>query len=78
HTLTNRPIMLPPDVAIDVVVVTPEKGISVTLDGQDMFVVKSGDTVSVAKSQFDINIVNSPHHDYWEILRTKLGWGGLP
>ena len=78
HTLTNRPIMLPPDVAIDVVVVTPEKGISVTLDGQDIFVVRSGDTVRVAKSQFDINIVNSPHHDYWEILRTKLGWGGLP
>ena len=78
HTLTNRPIMLPPDVAIDVNVVKPEKGISVTLDGQDMFVVKSGDTVSVAKSQFDINIVTSPHHDYWEILRTKLGWGGLP
>jgi NAD+ kinase len=78
HTLTNRPIMLPPDVVIDVVVVMPEKGIAVTLDGQDMFVVKPGDTVRVAKSQFDINIVNSPHHDYWEILRTKLGWGGLP
>lgn len=78
HTLTNRPIILPPNVSIDIVVVTPEMGISVTLDGQDLFVVKSGDTVKVKKSQFDINIVNSPHHDHWEILRTKLGWGGLP
>ncbi len=78
HTLTNRPIMLPPEVSIDVVVLTPEEGISVTLDGQNLFVLKSGDRVRVKKSPYDINLVNSPHHDYWEILRTKLGWGGLP
>lgn len=78
HTLTNRPIMLPPDVKIDVVVLTPEEGISVTLDGQNLFMLNSGDRVTVKKSPYDINLVNSPHHDYWEILRTKLGWGGLP
>jgi len=78
HTLTNRPIMLPPEVSIDVVVLTPEEGISVTLDGQNLFMLKSGDRVRVKKSPCDINLVNSPHHDYWEILRTKLGWGGLP
>jgi NAD+ kinase len=78
HTLTNRPIMLPPDVSIDVVVMTPEEGISATVDGQDLFILKSGDTVQVKKSRFDIKLVTSPYHDYWEILRTKLGWGGLP
>ena len=50
HTLTNRPIMLPPDVSIEVVVLSPEEGISVTLDGQNLFLLKSGDRVAIMKS----------------------------
>ncbi|MBN2284374.1 MAG: NAD(+)/NADH kinase [Deltaproteobacteria bacterium] len=78
HTLTNRPIMLPPEVTMTVVVMTPERGVSVTLDGQDLFELRSGDRVMIRKSPYDIHLVDSPLHDYWEILRTKLGWGGLP
>lgn len=78
HTLTNRPIVLPPESLIEVVVWTKEGKASVTLDGQDLFILKSGDRVSVRKSKDHINLVESPHRDYLEILRTKLGWGGLP
>ena len=78
HTLTNRPIVLPPESAIDVIVWTKEGKASVTLDGQDLFILKSGDRVGIQKSKYHINLVESPHRDYLEILRTKLGWGGLP
>ena len=78
HTLTNRPIVLPPESAIDVIVWTKEGKASVTLDGQDLFILKSGDRVGIQKSKNHINLVESPHRDYLEILRTKLGWGGLP
>jgi NAD+ kinase len=78
HTLTNRPLVLPPDCAIEVVVWTKEGDASVTLDGQDLFILKSGDRVGIRKSENHINLVESPHRDYLEILRTKLGWGGLP
>ncbi|MBW2558924.1 MAG: NAD(+)/NADH kinase [Deltaproteobacteria bacterium] len=78
HTLTNRPILLPPDSAIEVIVWTKEGEASMTLDGQDLFILKSGDRVSINKSKKYINLVESPYRDYLEILRTKLGWGELP
>ena len=78
HTLTNRPIVLPPESVIEVIVWTKEGEASVTLDGQDLFILKSGDRVGIQKSKYHINLVESPHRDYLEILRTKLGWGGLP
>jgi NAD+ kinase len=78
HTLTNRPLVLPPDSFIEVVVWTKEGKASVTLDGQDLFILKSGDRVGIRRSKDHINLVESPHRDYLEILRTKLGWGGSP
>lgn len=78
HTLTKRPIVLPPDSVIEVIVWTKKGEAFVTLDGQDLFVLKSGDRVGIRKSKNHINLVESPHRDYLEILRTKLGWGELP
>jgi NAD+ kinase len=77
HTLTNRPIILPPDVSIAVVMRTKEQGAILTLDGQISFTVKTGDTLSVKKSEHVTTLISSPHRDYLEILRTKLGWSGL-
>jgi NAD+ kinase len=78
HTLTNRPIMLPPNVTIKIVLWTKKKCATVTLDGQGSHIVKPGGTIEVKKSNDYINLVDSPYRDYLEILRTKLGWGGLP
>jgi NAD+ kinase len=78
HTLTNRPILLPENAVIHVTLWTPEQGATLTLDGQVSFTIKSGDTISVRKSRHVTTLVSSPHRDYLEILRTKLGWGGSP
>jgi NAD+ kinase len=40
--------------------------------------VRSGDVIDVKKSNYITKLVLSPHRSYWEILRSKLGWGGLP
>jgi NAD+ kinase len=78
HTLTNRPVVLPEDVVIQVILWTKEQGATLTLDGQVSFRLTSGDTITVQKSSYVTTLVASPHRDYLEILRTKLGWGGLP
>lgn len=78
HTLTNRPVILPEGVCVKVILWTKELGATLTLDGQVAFTLKSGDAVEVRKSCFATTLVSSPHRDYLEILRTKLGWGGLP
>ncbi|MDD5171153.1 MAG: hypothetical protein PHN75_20220, partial [Syntrophales bacterium] len=63
---------------VNVILWTKERGATLTLDGQVAFTLKSGDVIKVRKSRFATILVASPHRDYLEILRTKLGWGGLP
>ena len=78
HTLTNRPIMLSPNSNVRVVLWTSDESAAVTLDGQIYEIIKPGDAIHVRKSSCYINLIDSPHRDYLEILRTKLGWGGSP
>ncbi|MDX9746344.1 MAG: NAD(+)/NADH kinase [Syntrophales bacterium] len=78
HTLTNRPIILPADVVVTAKLITREPGAMVTLDGQISYDLKTGDTVTVCRSPYVTNLISSPLRDYWEILRSKLGWGRLP
>jgi NAD+ kinase len=77
HTLTNRPIILPVKAVAKVILWTKEKGATLTLDGQRSYTLKSGDMITVKKSKFVTTMVSSPYRGYMEILRTKLGWGGL-
>ncbi|MFA4917408.1 MAG: NAD(+)/NADH kinase [Syntrophales bacterium] len=77
HTLTNRPIILSESAVVKVILWTKEEGATLTLDGQVSFTLKSGDTITISKSEHVTTLVSSPHRDYMEILRTKLGWGGL-
>jgi len=77
HTLTNRPIILPADVCVQVIMRTKEQGAMLTLDGQVSLTVQSGDILQVRKSDHITTLISSPHRDYLEILRTKLGWVGL-
>jgi len=78
HTLSNRPIILPATAVMKVTLWSKEAGATVTLDGQTTFTLRSGDSVTVRRSPFVTNLVASPHRDYMEILRTKLGWGVGP
>lgn len=78
HTLTNRPIMLPPDSNVKVVLWTNDESAAATLDGQITEIIKPGDSIHVSKSSYYINLIDSPYRDYLEIIRTKLGWGGSP
>jgi len=77
-TLTNRPIIIPDDVEIKVVLWTRGQGATLTLDGQLSYTMKVGDSMIIKKSPYATNLVLSPYRDYMEILRTKLGWGGSP
>ena len=77
HTLTNRPIILPADVCIQVIMRTKEQGAMLTMDGQVSFALKSGEILKIKKSQHITTLISSPHRDYLEILRNKLGWVGL-
>jgi NAD+ kinase len=78
HTLTNRPIISPENSVLQIILWSKEKGATLTLDGQEPYRIKSGDVIDVKKSIYTTKLIISPHRNYWEILRSKLGWGGLP
>jgi NAD+ kinase len=75
HMLTNRPIILPQEVAVRVRLRSREERVILTLDGQVGFPLEYGDEVVVRTSPFKVNLIRSASKGYFEILRTKLLWG---
>jgi NAD+ kinase len=76
-TLTNRPIIIP-----DSAVIRIRRGkesrenVLLTFDGQAGFDLYFEDEVIACKSAEKIKLLRPPGHSYFEILRTKLMWGG--
>jgi NAD+ kinase len=75
HMLTNRPIVLPDEMDIEIATVTPNPEIFLTLDGQEGMPLGQEDRVCVRKSDATIMLVQSPNKNYFDVLRTKLKWG---
>jgi len=75
HTLTNRPIVLPDDVTVEIVLKSQNEDVFLTIDGQVGFSLKQNDRVSVKKSLSKARFYIPCERDYFHILRTKLKWG---
>jgi NAD+ kinase len=76
HMLTNRPIVLPDELDIEIALATPDsKDIFLTLDGQEGFEISDRDRVCVRKSEERVLLVQSPDKNYFDVLRNKLKWG---
>jgi NAD+ kinase len=75
HTLTNRPIVLPPDVRIELALRSPLDEVHVTVDGQVGLKLESGDRVVVEKSSRSVELVVPSGKSYFDVLRDKLKWG---
>jgi NAD+ kinase len=76
HMLTNRPIVLPDELDIEIGLATPDaKDIYLTLDGQEGLEISERDRVCVRKSEERVLLVQSPDKNYFDVLRNKLKWG---
>jgi NAD+ kinase len=75
HTLTNRPIIVPDDVLIRVLLKSKHQEVILTLDGQQGFPLDFEDLVEVKKAEGRILLIKSPYRHYFEVLREKLRWG---
>lgn len=76
-TLTNRPIIIP---NTDIVRIRLGKrsneSVVLTFDGQVGLDFHAGDELIISRSEEKIRLLTLPGHSYFEILRTKLMWGG--
>jgi NAD+ kinase len=75
HTLTNRPIVLPDTVNIQITLRSLVEDVFLTLDGQVGFSLRQNDSVIVEKSPHKTRLLIPFERDFFEVLRTKLRWG---
>lgn len=75
HMLTNRPLVLPGDVTVEVFLASGQEDVYLTLDGQEGLPLRHRDVVEVKRSGRIITLIKSPKKTYYELLRSKLKWG---
>jgi NAD+ kinase len=74
HSLTARPIIIPDDVTIKVVVEGRDHSFLVTLDSRSKAITAKTE-LSINKSPYTINLVQFTHQNFYKTIRAKLLWG---
>ena len=74
-TLSNRPIVVPDDATIELLLKTDQEEVTLTLDGQVGFSLKVEDRAIIRKSSVTFNLVQPSNRNYFDVLRDKLRWG---
>ncbi len=75
HALSQRPIVLPPDSVVSVVLREDHPDVYLSLDGQVGFPLRAGLEVEVRQSPHLARSVHDPAMSFHGVLRQKLGWG---
>jgi NAD+ kinase len=75
HTLSNRPMVLRPNALVRIALAAHEQDALLTIDGQEGLPLEGGDVVEVRRGTLPVALIRSPHRTYYEVLRSKLGWG---
>jgi len=75
HVLAQKPMVVSPSsiLTVEVPEYKSNRGIVVSIDGQENFEISSGDRLTIKKSPLSLLLVTHPQKDFCEILRTKLG-----
>jgi NAD+ kinase len=77
HTLTNRPVVVPGAAVVRVrPAIEARDDVFVTFDGQAGFQLEPGDEVTARRADEPLRLIRSTTRGYFEVLRTKLKWGG--
>lgn len=77
HTLSNRPIVLPSNLPIEIELTDARDAVAY-FDMQEFFDVLPGDVLSIRRSDAYIEILHPKGFDYFELLRRKLKWNYMP
>ncbi len=76
HTLSSRPLVVPDQSTVRIKVGGHEAGLRISIDGQDEHGLDVGDVVTIRRAAQRIRLLQLPEHDYFAVLRQKLGWSG--
>ncbi len=76
HALSARPLVLPDQSRITLDVSETPKRLLLSVDGQEVQLVRKGDRVNIARSEQTARFIHLPDYSYFPILRLKLDWRG--
>lgn len=77
HTLSNRPIVLPLNVSIDIELTDARDAVAY-FDMQEFCDVHPGDILKIRPTELTLTILHPMGYDYFDILRRKLKWNFMP
>jgi NAD+ kinase len=75
HMLTNRPLVLPDTVKIELDFSALDEPAYLTLDGQVGVELQRADHVTITKSANRVMLVRPQEKTFFKVLRSKLRWG---
>lgn len=78
HQLNFRPLVVPPDTEITLVVETQREQGYLTIDGQVGWPLEGRCEIQIQRAANPLMLVSGPTKRFYAILREKLGWGGTP
>ncbi len=78
HTLAIRPLVIPPEAIVTIEAADSPTELLVTVDGQVGTRLIQNEQLSVRRAKSPARIVRFPGTTFFDRLRVKLGWGGLP
>jgi NAD+ kinase len=73
HSLTQRPVVLPGEYAIEMK--TPKNPALIIVDGQDMHELGIGESVHIKLATKSAKLIHREEFNYFEVLKEKLNWG---
>lgn len=76
HSLSNRPLVLPGGVTVEVRVLGDDsRRVRISCDSQEDLPLRPGAVLTVKRSPRRVKVLHPPGYRYFEILRAKLRWG---
>lgn len=75
HTLTSRPIVVDNNNPIEIIITeNNEVSSKLSCDSQFHVDLKPGDIIHITKHKDPLILIHPPKHEYFSVLRQKLGW----
>ncbi|MEK6539799.1 MAG: NAD(+)/NADH kinase [Deltaproteobacteria bacterium] len=75
-TLTNRPVVIPDWMTVEILLKPHRENVLLTLDGQVDLPLVKGDVIEIKRAEASVYLVKCPGKSYFDILRERLMWGG--
>lgn len=75
HTLNARPVIIPADKEIRVVISSPEPFVQLSVDGQFQRRLSIPVEMKLRRSDKEVKLIKRKVRSYYDVLRSKLMWG---